>query len=54
MDAPMSPTYARGSPASTVASSTTTAASALALVSALETTGKLTAPGEDFRSVMLG
>ena len=50
MGAPMSPAYVRGSLASTVASSTTTAASALALGNALETTGRLTAPGDISRN----
>ena len=50
MGAPMSPAYVRGSLASTVASSTTTAANALVLVSALETTGKLTASGDISRN----
>ena len=50
MGAPMSPAYVRGSLALTVASSTTTAASALALGSALETTGRLTAPGDISRN----
>ena len=50
MGALMSPAFVRGSPASTVASSTTTAASALALGNALETTGRLTAPGDISRN----
>ena len=50
MGALMSPVYVRESPASTTESSTTTAASAQALVSALETTGRLTAPGDKYRN----
>ena len=50
MGAPMSPVYARESPASTTASTTTTAASVPALVNALETTGRLTAPGDTSRN----